>query len=159
MHNQCIINSCWRSVPLPCGQYKAIFSLVPIPASIIKHNRNHSSRCLDRTHYYRNAHEVLELTGEWKAGVSLPSPSMQHCQVDDAKKIFWSWKWIVEALWHCWHFAGINESYLVDIVFCRECVDFAQYSESVRGCWYHQVSTRMGLLSIGGFNYNQTPRP
>ena len=22
---QCIINSCWRSVPLPCGQYKAIF--------------------------------------------------------------------------------------------------------------------------------------
>ena len=65
------------------------FSLVPIPASIIKHNRNHSSRCLDRTHYYRNAHEVLELTGEWKAGVSLPSPSMQHCQVDDdAKKIF-----------------------------------------------------------------------
>ena len=22
----CIINNCWRSVPLPCGQYKAIFS-------------------------------------------------------------------------------------------------------------------------------------
>jgi len=41
--------------------------------------------------------EVLELTGEWVAGVSLPSPSMEHCQ----------------------------------------------------------VSTRMGILSIGGFNYNQ----
>ena len=25
MHNQCIINDCWRSVPLPCGQYMAIF--------------------------------------------------------------------------------------------------------------------------------------
>ena len=24
-HNQCIINNCWRSVPLPCGQYMAIF--------------------------------------------------------------------------------------------------------------------------------------
>ena len=24
----CIIINCWRSVPLPCGQYKAIFSLV-----------------------------------------------------------------------------------------------------------------------------------
>ena len=25
MHNQCIINNCWRSVPLPCGQYMANF--------------------------------------------------------------------------------------------------------------------------------------
>ena len=24
-HNQCIISNCWRSVPLPCGQYMAIF--------------------------------------------------------------------------------------------------------------------------------------
>ena len=23
----CIINNCWRSVPLPCGQYKAIFDI------------------------------------------------------------------------------------------------------------------------------------
>ena len=28
LHNQCIINNCWRSVPLPCGQYMAIFSSV-----------------------------------------------------------------------------------------------------------------------------------
>ena len=25
-HNQCIINNCWRSVPLPCGHYMAIFN-------------------------------------------------------------------------------------------------------------------------------------
>ena len=25
--NQCIINNCWRSVPLPCGQYMGIFFL------------------------------------------------------------------------------------------------------------------------------------
>ena len=24
-HNQCIVNNCWRSVPLPCGQYMVIF--------------------------------------------------------------------------------------------------------------------------------------
>jgi len=30
VHNQCIINSCWQSVPLPCGQYKAIFIGIPI---------------------------------------------------------------------------------------------------------------------------------
>ena len=24
LHNQCIINKCWRSVPLPGGQYMAI---------------------------------------------------------------------------------------------------------------------------------------
>ena len=24
----CIINNCWRSVPLPCGQYKAIFDFL-----------------------------------------------------------------------------------------------------------------------------------
>ena len=27
-HNQCIINNCWRSVPLPCGQYMAIFFFI-----------------------------------------------------------------------------------------------------------------------------------
>ena len=35
----CIINNCWRSVPLPCGQYKAIFysstdTMVPIHIAI-----------------------------------------------------------------------------------------------------------------------------
>ena len=30
VHNQCIINSCWQSVPLPCGHYKAIFIGIPI---------------------------------------------------------------------------------------------------------------------------------
>ena len=25
---RCIINNCWRSVPLPCGQYKAIFCFI-----------------------------------------------------------------------------------------------------------------------------------
>ena len=25
LHNQCISNNCWRSIPLPCGQYMAIF--------------------------------------------------------------------------------------------------------------------------------------
>ena len=24
----CIFNTCWRSVPLPCGQYKAIFAFI-----------------------------------------------------------------------------------------------------------------------------------
>ena len=28
MQNQCIINNCWRSVPLPCWQYMAIFNSV-----------------------------------------------------------------------------------------------------------------------------------
>ena len=28
MHNQCIINNCWRSLPLLCGQYMAIFLLL-----------------------------------------------------------------------------------------------------------------------------------
>ena len=25
LHNQCISNNCWRSIPMPCGQYMAIF--------------------------------------------------------------------------------------------------------------------------------------
>ena len=28
----CIINNCWRSVPLPCGQYKAIFLISQLSA-------------------------------------------------------------------------------------------------------------------------------
>ena len=27
VHNQCIIDNCWRSVPLPCGRYMAIFQI------------------------------------------------------------------------------------------------------------------------------------
>ena len=29
----CIINNCWRSVPLPCGQYMAIFLFLPVYAA------------------------------------------------------------------------------------------------------------------------------
>ena len=33
----CIIINCWRSVPLPCGQYKAIFYLVLFGSDFLKY--------------------------------------------------------------------------------------------------------------------------
>ena len=35
-HNQCIINNCWRSVPLPCGQYMAIFAMRTALVSLMR---------------------------------------------------------------------------------------------------------------------------
>ena len=36
-HNQCIISNCWRSVPLPCGQYMAIFKKKPIELGVLNY--------------------------------------------------------------------------------------------------------------------------